>query len=269
MTDRTSLSRRELINVLTGGALIGGLWATAFTGFATEDDASLSVVGGRGAQVVIVDSKPERALILVGMPDDHLLERLPAMMTIFRQRIDIIIGSHVALEHLAASFRSRWNLSHAVVLRSDVASTPLSMATTTVVESARIDLGRKLTIDCHVGHRGEWSESIHDTEDDYWCIQIDHAAGRVIIAPNAASLETITLPAASLLVVPEAPPKATLHRVQVSAIAANEDAKFLPDLAADIPLTRIYPIDVARFELTGEKLRLPPWTQQSHTPGTP
>lgn len=254
-------SRRQAIATIAGGAVLGGVWGAAFPALAMESRPTLAAVGHRGAQIVLIDSTAGRALILLGDPDDNLIDRLPAMMTMFRQRIDLIIGSHAVLATRAARLRDRWSIQYAISMQPTATGEVLAMPTIRVTHNLAIGLGGGLTVVCTVGHRDEWSSTEPERESSLWTLTVNHVGGASVIAPDVASIEATNPPGSLLTLVPDLPPSDASRRSPTMAFAVNHDGVGNDDdIGVGRSLTRIYPEDIARFVLHREGIDLPAWT---------
>jgi hypothetical protein len=264
MIREANLSRRGLIATITGGSILGGIWATAFPALAMENRPTLALVGHRGAQLMVLDSSRARALILVGEPDDTLMSMLPAIMTVFRQRIDLMIGPGVVLAQHAGMLASRWSIERAITLGQAAPGEALAIPTTVLAGTIRLNLGAETTIVCRVGHRDEWKSDPPERASLFWTLTISHPGGAVTIAPDPLSLEVAAAPPATLLISPDIPPEEAVRRAPAEAFACNYDTDTI-DRAGDTgkPLTRVYPEDIARFVFDASGIRLPPWTALS------
>jgi hypothetical protein len=255
------MNRRDLVTTIAVGALIGGVWGAAFPAVASESRPSVAVVGEGKSQIVLIDSTDVRALLLVGSPNPSLMECLPAMMTLFRQRVDLVIGSRSMLEAEAMALRDRWSLSHAISLQTALEPVALAMPATVVTDSLAIDLGAGLNLTVRIGHRDEWRTGHPQRTEPLWSVELMHAGGTIAIAPDVPSLEATGTGASSMLLMPEAPRHSVLRIHPTSALAVNYDSELSEDTVTDgMALTRIYPEDIARFVLTEDELQLPPWT---------
>lgn len=263
MTREAQLDRRSLLGSVVGGAVLGGIWGAAFPVLAMENRPTIAVIGHRNAQIVLVDSSEGRALILVGEPDDTLMDVLPAVMTLFRQRIDLVIASQPVLLRYAAPLKERWAIRHAISLQASAEASAPAMPTTTVTDGITVGLGGQMGLQCRIGHRAEWDARSPATSSALWTITIVHPGGDTAIAPDAPSLDAAAPEAATLLICPDIPPPGIAGRIPVQALACNYDSQSLEqNEETGTPLTRIYPRDIARFVLHDSGIDLPLWTQQ-------
>lgn len=261
MSGSEGRSRRDLIATVAGGTLLGALWGAAFPIVATERRPTISVVGHHRAQVALLDTSSSRVLLLSGEPDDKLLESLPAIMTMFRQRIDLIVATTSVLSHHAATLGRRWRIRHALALEGRSADIALSLPTSVVEDGidARLDEHTHLRI--RMGHRLEWMSALPGQESPLWCVTMETRAGNVVMVPDIGSFAAIGPPAATLLIAPDAPATELIRISPASAMAVNYDSDTIRTSPSDGPaLTRIYPTDVARFVIDDGQLVLPEWT---------
>jgi hypothetical protein len=262
------VNRRELFTTIAGGVVLGGLWGVAFPVFARENRPSVAIVGHRHAQIALVDSSSARALILLGEPDDRLIDQLPAMMTLFRQRIDLVIGSDTALAPSAADLNARWTTKQAIAFQSTTRASNPPIPTITVLTPISIDLDGHVTLVCSPGHRDEWLASSPQRTSPIWSIELRHSGSTIVFAPDALSLASATPASATMIVTPDAPSQATLRRTTASAWAVNHDTVneyFKP--SDGVALTRIYPEDISRFVWDNSTIVSPPWTQMPEEVG--
>jgi hypothetical protein len=190
MINDRPVNRRDLVATIAGGATLGGLWGAAFPAFAKQSRPSIAVVGHHHAQIALIDSTSARTLILLGEPDTRLLGQLPAMMTLFRQRIDLVIGSETILATSAAKLRDRWLTSQAIAFQTTANAPNLPLPTIQVTEPISIDLDGQVTLVCAPGHRDEWLVSSPPKPSPIWSIELRHSGYTIVFAPNAFSLAT-------------------------------------------------------------------------------
>lgn len=262
MTAPDTVNRRNLVATIAGGALLGGLWGAAFPALATERRPTVSVVGEDNSQVVLVDSGTARALILAGEPEESLFEELPAMMTVFRQRIDLLIGGGPAIQSHVARLASRWRIRHALVMSTGVDAPSLPIASTVVSEAVDVELSTTVRGSVHIGHRNEWMAGAPAAQTPLWAIRIASGRASITIAPDVRSYAAIAPAPASVLVAPHAPSTALLAVSPVGAMAVNYDSHTIDPPALNGPvLTRVYPRDVARLVFDDDGIALPEWSR--------
>jgi hypothetical protein len=263
MTAETRASRRSVVATLLSGAVLGGMWGAAFPVFASENRPSMAVVGHKGAQIVLLDSSEARVLLLVGDPDERLFDTLPAMMTLFRQRIDVLVASQPVLLRHVRELQDRWTIRHAISIQHRPELETASIPTTPVTDVVSVSLGANITLECQVSHRREWDARTQHGTSTLWTASVHHPGSRTLIAPDLASLEASTRQPATLLISPDLPTAALTDVRPYGAYACNYDGEGIEDADTDaLLLTRIYPQDIARFVLHDEGIDLPPWTYQ-------
>jgi hypothetical protein len=260
MSARTSISRREVASTIAGGALLGAIWGAAFPALATERRPTLAVIGKQTSQLTLLDSGLARALIISGEPDDDLFERLPAVMTVFRQRMDLIIGGSPILVARAKELADRWRARHAIVLSGSRSAPSLPMSSTVVSDVRQLSLGNEMSLQIRIGHRHEWRAATSSRSIPLWGISIHSQAARIAIAPDLASFLAVPPEPSSLLVAPDKPGQEMFTRGPAKAVAVNYDSSTLDPPPEGVFVTRIYPRDIARFVFGEEGLELPPWT---------
>lgn len=254
-------TRRELIATVAGGTVIGAMWGAAFPVLAMEGRPTIAVVGKDDAQLVLVDSGSARVLVLVGEPDNSLLDRLPAMLTVFRQRIDLVVGSLPALTAHIGALAYRWSLRQAIVLNATSDAPSLPIASDVVSNSLDVTLGNSVTLEIRVGHRDEWRTPVAGTLAPLWSIRVAQGDAAVSIVPDARSFAAMLPGPAAVLVSPSAPSPEVRAKGPTRSLAINFDSESIDPLPADgVALTRIFPRDIGRFVLTEDGVQLPAWT---------
>lgn len=265
MTSSGTGSRRDVVATVASGALFGALWGAAFPIVATERRPTIAVVGHRNAQVVLIDASPARALVLSGEPGVELLDMLPAIMTMFRQRIDLVIGAPSPLADHGQRIAQRWRVGHTIDLRGGEQVPSLWSSTTFVDKAIDIALGSSMELNIRMGFRGQWRPDAAEPDSPLWCATLSTSGGDVVIAPNPASVSAVGPLSTALMIVPDAPDPNVLSASPTSALAVNYDSKTIDEApAGQAALTRIFPRDVARIVIGDGALHLPEWTL---TPG--
>ncbi len=260
MTEQ-SATRRDLVATIAGGAVLGAVWGAAFPALAMEGRPTIAVVGADNAQLALIDAGSARALVFIGEPDDALLERLPAMLTVFRQRIDLVVGSLPALDAHAKDLSDRWSIRHAVMISATDDASTLPFTSNTVSGALDIALGEHVMLKIRVGHRDEWRTPDPGSGPPLWSIRVVRNTDVVSIVPDARSFGA-TLPGpAAVLISPSAPSPELRAKSPTNAIAINFDSESIDPSPGDgVALTRIFPRDIARFVLAEDGVELPPWT---------
>jgi hypothetical protein len=130
------------------------------------DVPTLSVVGTGASQLALLDTTGARALIVLGLPQQDVLDQVPAMLTTFRQRIDLLIGDEAAIDVVAGHARDRWNTAHELVIPTALGGrAALERSRRTVVRSGlTIELGDGCTTTLTIAPQGEWENT--DADDD-------------------------------------------------------------------------------------------------------
>lgn len=262
MSEAGARSRRDLIATITGGAFLGAIWGAAFPIVATERRPTIAVVGHHHAQIALIDTSSARVLVMSGEPDDDLLDTLPAMLTVFRQRIDLIVASPEVLTQHAPKLRDRWRIRHAIALAGTSAQVPMAMPTTVVDSGVDVRLDDATNMMVRMGHRRGWIAGTGASSSALWCLTLDTSAGNIAVVPNVASVAAIGPPPATLLIAPDAPAPELQGISPAAALAVNYDSDSIRTMPGNGPaLTRIYPVDVARFVIGEGGIELPEWTK--------
>lgn len=257
--------RRWLLRRGAIGVGLGTVWAAGLHAMGLPDAPSLSIVGEKGSQIVLLDTTGARALILLGEPSDRLVEQIPSLMTALRQRIDIVIGADAVLAGSAAGIGERWHARHQLVVPDRLGGThpPDTAERTTVRSALSLDLGTGIRASIHISARGEWRAG-DEGEGAAWAVLIAHGASRIALAPTAAGALVAGPNRPSLIVTPGDDIALIEEKLSPGAVAVNADALAPDKEASGFALLRTFPDDVARVELRADGVRLPGWAQ----PGT-
>lgn len=260
MIDKFGANRREVVATIAGGAVLGALWGAAFPVLATEGRPTIAVIGERNAQVAVIDAGAARFLVLVGEPGESLLRRLPAMLTVFRQRIDVLVGTSPALVSHAHTVARKWRVRHAIVV-SDTSDAPsLLMPSTIVADGIDISVGEKVRMELRIGHRDQWRWR-EPGGMPMWSLRIMRGQSTVSIVPDVRSFAAIPPGPSALLIAPTAPPPELRAISPANALAVNYDSESIDPPPLDgVALARVYPQDIARFVLTDDGVEPPSWT---------
>lgn len=266
MTGNATTNRREVVATIAAGAVLGAVWGAAFPVLATEGRPTIAVIGERNAQLALVDAGAARLLVLVGEPDDRLLQRLPAMLTVFRQRIDVIVGTSTALIAHSQSLVRRWRVRHAIVMSNTADAPSLPVPATVVADGVDIEAGDTTRLALRIGYRDEWRLR-GPGGAPMWSLRIARGDSVVSIVPDARSFAAVPPGTSAVLVSPSAPPSELRAVSPASALAVNYDSDSIASPpGAGVALIRVYPQDISRFTLAGNGVELPPWTEAGAEP---
>lgn len=241
------------------GLAAGAAWGTAIYALGTPSVPSLSVVGKQEMQIALLDTTKIRILFLLGTPDSELQEQIPGILTMLRQRIDIVVGASEAVDALGAPFRHRWRVSHTLVIpEADSTITPTNNRTW-VTRDVVVDLGDGASIDIQATSRAGWNRTA--TPHALWAAALHSGRQKISLAPSAESLAALVDTGSSLLVVPDAQTGKPAADLEARIVATNgrEDLTFPREGGLGAILVRTYPQDVARFELRPDGIALPAW----------
>jgi hypothetical protein len=207
---------------------------------------------------------------LSGEPDDELLETLPAIMTVFRQRIDLLVATPRVLAGRGIDLQRRWRIRHAISLGVSDVAPPSALPTTVVRDALDVSLNEDTRLLLRMGYRNAWRADEASPGSSLWNATLETPAGRVTIAPDVPSIAAIAPAPSALLIVPDAPAPEILGVSPSSGLAVNYDSDSLKSSPpSDLALTRIYPRDVARIVVAGDHLELPEWTAVTNASEAP
>jgi len=249
-------TRRQLALATLTGAVAGGAWGAAIQALAKPSSPSLSLVGKGNSQVALIDTTRVRVLILLGPANADPIEIVPAMLTLVRQRLDIVIGSSTAIERLPAGFLSHWRTAHQFAIPTSDSPSPGSRLQTPVIEDYVIDLGDDAKLEIHRSTRDAWDTA--KATQHLWLVTARFGSASLLLAPDSQSADVLAERGASLLAVPggDAGHMSRLLSPASLAMNANDGLSPLPGM----PLVRIFPTDIARFTIKGGHVALPSWT---------
>lgn len=257
-----TLSRRAFLSSVLATA-IGG---SAIAGFVVRGTPRLMVVGEEEWQIALLLVARTRVLILNGDPTPNSLEVIPMLLSVMRQRIDVVIGSSIALASLPSGFRKRWMVRRFI---------PLPDEGGTVAGLTAPDRILHIPGDVHVGisasPRGFWSGSSSGVARSataivsITCRECIITIGRTLeaIADLGSSSTTVAIaPNGSIdylarhLRVPTICINADQVREQTMGVGARA---LVPPVSRS--LVRIFPQDVAEFGLQAQGIAIPSWRQ--------
>lgn len=258
------MSRRNWLATSLAGMVAGGMWGGALRVLATPTGPTLSVIGRDTAQIALLDTLSVRVLVVINQPDSGLVDRIPALMTVMKQRIDIVIASTQGATSLGASFEARWNVNHTIIIPEDfdVYRAPTSHARSLLNRGTTLDLGRGVTVELMVTSRDGWNNSPANL---LWSMKVSHYGIAVVLGPNDASLLATSIDRPSLIVAPQITTFSIGKKLTPGGIAVNaNDRQDIFDDDRNFALTSIYPEDIGRFTFKENGIELPAWT----SPGT-
>ncbi len=259
MEHRPGITRRALLVSGGLGILAGGTWGAAIQALATPSVPSLSVVGTEDMQIVLLDTTEVRVLLLLGSPDNDLQSQIPGMLTMLRQRVDLLVGGASSVNALGSLFRDRWQLAHTLAIAEPTSAHVASGTLTTVSDDLTIDLGNGVSIDLRIAVRGAWN--LTTNPHTLWAAIILHEEHKVVLAPSGEALVEMGATTPSLALVPKSSLVEITSILGPAAIAPNsrDGLTLQVQEPLDTLLVRIYPQDTARFEFSTSGLTLPSW----------
>lgn len=242
------MSRRILI-----GSAIGVGWAAAVKHFSFPGDMRVSVIGKSRSQLALVDMDQMHTVVCLGAPEDALLRNLPLLMTLFRQHLDLAIGSEDAIMAIQRhGYKPCETLIVGAPRRGNAA------AHNVLSRSVSIDCGSDAHLNIRLNTIGAWSSDRNP--QTYW--SADLRAQECTVAMAATDLDAVSSgPArADIVIVPAATSTTVLRKLGARALATNESSAF--DTLSRQPAENVIPIfpdDVAAFGITSNGVTLPSW----------
>lgn len=253
-------SRRTLLFGASIGLVAGSAWGAALQALATPTKPSLSIVGREDAQIALLDTTKIRVLILLGIPDNRLQTQIPALLTVFRQRVDILVGSRDAVDALEPGFSSRWHIARTLVVSDDGSGRPGDLTTTLVDGNLDVNLGSGINMHIKSTTRNAWSNV--DPTRSFWLASITHGDRYMCLAVDPKSCTLLAPRYATLITCPVADPADLTQKLAPASIATNaRDRMKIDTTTLSNPwIIRVFPTDIARFTFDEKGLRLPEWS---------
>jgi hypothetical protein len=247
-------SRRALLFASVSGMAAGGWWATALAFVSRTRTPVVEVTGSAESQLVIVDTGRTRSLIVIGESIDSLLNDLPRRMGLFRQRIDLLFATESALSTLPAGLYDRWRFGAVIALPGGSPDLP-TRAAATIRDPTAFDLSAGVTLRC-------WPQYRSSRPEPTWRMEIERLGQVMALAASTDDLSMVPAPKYALAVAPHGSISLARRKSVAAAIALN--ARVIDRQGAgagdDMILTRIFDMDVARFEMQRGQIRLPDWS---------
>lgn|GEM_PF-4364586 len=261
-TSAPSTNRRALVVGTVTGILAGGVWGAAIQRLARTSSPSLAVIGRKDAQITLLDTPRIRVLILLGEPDEDLQNQIPALLTMLRQRIDIVIGSASSVESLGQAFMKRWRVTRSLVFPEGANIGPDTSSRTWVIADMTADLGSGISLQLTSTMRDAWNAAA--TPHNLWQVLVTDGRTKVSLTPNASSAAILTPQGVTLLITPRVNPEEVLPLLHPAVIASNtrDDLELPTDTSRPVSLVRTYPQDISHFGLMDTGLQLPSWTER-------
>lgn len=254
-------SRRSLLLGAGIGVLAGGLWGAALQTMATPSTPRLSVIGRGRSQIALLDTTSLRVLILVGDLDENLVNHLPALMTMFRQRIDLMIGAASTILKLDRNLRDRWNVALTIMIRDQSGTIPTGATDLLISSNTSIHLDDNFDINLELTSRNDWTAEARSRV--LWTANFRAFGSHTVFAPDTASIRELARPEPVLALVPDGNPETVLRFTRPAGIAMNRRDDLETDglEGSDTRLVRIYPSDVAIFDYGNDGVTLPDWAE--------
>lgn len=250
-----ALTRRQLLSGSLAGVVAGGAWGAAIQSLAKPSAPTVSLIGAGASQIALVDTIDLRVLILLGPVSDGLVDAIPMLLTMVRQRLDIVVGPAATIEHLPAGFTSRWRVAHTFVIPAAGAATPATRTQTSVVDDFRLEPGNGVELVIRRSTRADWQA--HAETQQLWTVTTTFDEAALVFAPDMASVDVLAERGPAVLAVPKGEVGHIARRWSPAAIAVN--ARDELDAAPGTMLVRIHPGEVARFTIRDGQVALPPW----------
>lgn len=248
-------SRRHLVLGALAGVVAGGAWGAAIQALARPSSPTISLVGSENSLIALIDTTDVRVLLMLGPADDGLIAEIPTLLTLARQRIDIVIGASSTLSGLPPGFGSRWKVLHTFSIPGDGASPPNTETASSVTDDLRLDLPHQTVLAIRRSTRLGWKAGAD--EQHGWKVSVGFGTVRALFVPDMLSAEMLTERGADVLVLPTGDLARLVRICAPSSIAMNAENGM--EVPAGSTLVRVFPSDVARFTVEDGQVGMPPW----------
>jgi len=253
--------RRQLLGTAIGGSIVGGLWGAGLATLARGRQPTVFVLGNEGWQLVLVDDAGSRALLLIGKFERSLGDDIDRILSVFRQRIDIVAGSTRALDTLPPGFFSRRRVRH-VALLPDTESESAVDTPPTAGHDREYRFGA-FRLAFGGATEGAWMGNAPNPA--VWLAILSAQGCTVAIAPDTAILARHAPTNAVLAIAPTGDPVEVWAALPGVAVAINGSviehiaSRAAADDDRDHLLVRTFPQDIASFAFQDGRISLPEW----------
>ncbi len=258
-------SRRQFTAAVVGGAMIGATWTTSLAVFARGRHPQIFVVGDDGWQILLIEHRTARILVLSGDFDKPLDMEVDHLLGLLRQHIDVVIGTEASLDRLPAGLLTRRSVSTTVALDGSTAS-GTSNSFLPLTDSISLTAGA-FNLVMHRLPVEEWSAV--PSAKSSWIGQVAVGGLSVAIGPTLEILGLHGHPSTALAIAPRGDLGAVTRLVPAAAIVTNarSAARTLPQTSTggnsrSTWLIRTYPADIAGFVVRNDRMQLPGWSQE-------
>lgn len=243
------MNRRAMFAWMAGGAAGGLGWSVAFLRTIAIPTPSISLTGSGDAQLALVDSGSARALVVIGALHERHVSMVSQMLTLTRQRIDIVLASNDAARVIQASWGPQRHVRRYLVPGAAVAGERF-----TPVTGGELNLGA-LQLELRATFRGDWWA--RDETSAIWAVDVHGPQSVVTMTAEPAMLAAAEC---DLLVTPQMPLVRHIQEVGCGGIAANQPIEETWELAGLIAL-QTFRDDVGLVRFTEAGLALPGWAR--------
>ena len=259
MTASPATSRRVLVTSVIAGLVAGGAWGAALQAIARPSLPTLSVIGHGDAQIVLLDTTEVRVLVLLGNPGENLKMQMPALLTMFSQRIDLLIGTPTAVASFGVGFRDRWSVSHTLLVPESEEAGVNTASQTLISRNTRIALGGDISLALLLTTRNAWNTA--NPTRFPWIVAVEGETPLAALAADQHSIAMLATHGVGLVVVPQASPERLAILPGPASLATNARDDLVAPQSTTM-LVRTYPEDIARFELRSNGIALPSWAER-------
>lgn len=257
-----TLNRRAFLPSVLVTAIAG----SAIADFVVRGKPRLMVVGEDEWQIALLLAARTRVLILNGEPTPDALETIPMLLSVMRQRIDVVIGSSVGLALLPPDFRERWMVRRIIPVPDEG-----DIQTEKTVLGQVLHLSNNLHVEVSASPRGFWARTSGDiTRTATGIVTISCSESIITIGRNLETIADLGPSSTTVAIAPTGSIDYLARHLRVPTICINADQarEQKMDFRAShlVPpamrsLVRIFPLDVAEFALQEQGITVPAWRQ--------
>lgn len=258
-----TLSRRAFVPGLMATAIGGSALAALVVG----GNPRLMVVGEEEWQIGLLLASRTRVLILTGELSREAMAAIPMLLSVMRQRIDVVMGSSAVLAFLPGGFRERWKVRRIIRLPD-----PEDITTGATALDQVLHLPTGLRVAISTSPRGFSRAETPGGADRTatGLITISRGGSIITIADTLDSIADFAPSSTTVAIAPTGRIDHLASRLRVPTICINADqihdreidfgasSRDLPDARS---LVRIFRDDVAEFRLHEDGVAIPAWRQ--------
>lgn len=220
------ISRRGFLGAAVAGVAVGIVGAAA-----TRSQASLRCIGRGKSILALLDTDVERALFVLGDPNERLLADVAGLTTIGGSRIDLVVATHRILAAEVARANLPLGSAQIVSVQTDASLAPILGSVHLATHAIGLTMGESTRLQIVSGAQSA------DHPD--FLVDIECRERRLLLASNAPALRMASSSGYDALVLPGMGDVGAVKRVQPQVMVSNTRS------AEEIGITQIevFPAD--------------------------